>query len=162
MARQRLAAPLHRKRVQQIIAVMLPLYVASFGVAGQAVPARPFERISGCVLEPDEWADGDSFRVRLPDGRLETFRLYFVDTTESRSRGKRSDEQAAYFGLTREQAIDLGKEAKAFTARLLSKPFTIQTRWRQVFGPKRYYACVYAADGSDLAELLVKNGLARI
>jgi endonuclease YncB( thermonuclease family) len=52
------------------------------------------------VLEPDEWTDGDSFRVRLPDSRLETFRLYFVDTTESRSRGKRSDEQAAYFGLT--------------------------------------------------------------
>jgi hypothetical protein len=28
---------------------------------------------------PDEWTDGDSFRVRLPDGRLQTFRLYFVD-----------------------------------------------------------------------------------
>ena len=36
--------------------------------------------------------------MRLADGRLETFRLYFVDTTESRSHGKRSDEQAAYFG----------------------------------------------------------------
>ena len=59
------------------------------------------------MLEPDEWTDGDSFRVRLPDSRLETFRLYFVDTTESRSRGKRSDEQAAYFGLTRAQAIEL-------------------------------------------------------
>ena len=40
----------------------------------------------GCALEPDEWIDADSFRVRLPDSRLETFRLYFVDTTESRSR----------------------------------------------------------------------------
>jgi hypothetical protein len=53
--------------------------------------------------------------VRLPDGRIETFRLYFVDTTESRSRGKRSDKQAAYFGITREQAIELGKQAKTFT-----------------------------------------------
>jgi hypothetical protein len=44
-----------------------------------------------------EWTDGDSFRVRLRDGRLETFRLYFADTTKSRTRGKRSDEQAAYF-----------------------------------------------------------------
>ncbi len=26
---------------------------------------------------------GDSFRVRLPDGRLETFRLYYVDTITS-------------------------------------------------------------------------------
>jgi hypothetical protein len=56
-----------------------------------------------CVLEPDEWTDGDSFRVRLPDSRFETFRLYFVDTTESRSRGKRSDEQAAQFALTRKR-----------------------------------------------------------
>jgi endonuclease YncB( thermonuclease family) len=110
----------------------------------------------------DEWTDGDSFRVRLPDGRLETFRLYFVDTTESRSRGKRSDEQAAYFGLTRAEAVKLGEEAKAFTAAALQRPFTIQTRWHKVFGPTRYYACVFTADGNDLAELLVRNGLARI
>jgi endonuclease YncB( thermonuclease family) len=78
-------------------------------IAQKAPPAKPFERFDGCVLEPDEWTDGDSFRVRLPDSRLETFRLYFVDTTESRSRGKRSDEQAAYFGLAQAQAIQLGR-----------------------------------------------------
>lgn len=100
--------------------------------------------------------------LRLPDGRLETFRLYFVDTTEARSHGKRSDEQAAYFGLTRQAAIELGKDAKAFTARALGKPFTIQTRWRPVFGPTRYYAFVSTADGKDLAGLLVRYGLARI
>ncbi len=131
-------------------------------VAQHAPPAKPFERFEGCVLEPDEWTDGDSFRVRLPDGRLETFRLYFVDTTESRSRGKRSDDQAAYFGLTREGAIELGKVAKAFTAAALAKPFVIQTRWRAVFGPARYYAFVFTAAGDDLAELLVRDGLARI
>jgi hypothetical protein len=48
--------------------------------------------IDRCVLAPDEWSDGDSFRVRLLDGRLETFRLYFVETTESRVGGKRSDD----------------------------------------------------------------------
>ena len=37
-----------------------------------AAPAKPFERFDGCLVEPDEWTDGDSFRVRLPDGRLET------------------------------------------------------------------------------------------
>jgi len=56
--------------------------------AQKAPSAKPFERFDGCVLEPDKWTDGDSFRVRFPDGRLGTFRLYFVDTTESRSRGK--------------------------------------------------------------------------
>ena len=85
-----------------------------------------------------------------------------LDTTESRSSGKRSGEQGAYFGLTRVDAVKLGNEAKAFTAAALERPFTVQTRWRKVFGPTRYYACVFTADGDDLAELLVRNGLARI
>jgi endonuclease YncB( thermonuclease family) len=123
---------------------------------------KPFQRFDGCVLSPDEWTAGDNFRVRLPDGRLETFRLYLVDTTESRSRGKRSDEQAAYFGLTRANAIKLGEKAKAFTAAALQRPFTVQARWQRVFGPTRYYAVVVTAEDNDLAELLVRNGLARI
>ena len=136
--------------------------LSAVATAQKAPPAKPFERLDGCVLEPDEWTDGDSFRVRLPDSRLETFRLYFVDTTESRSRGKRSDEQAAYFGLTRAQAIELGRQAKIFTANAFAQPFTIYTRWRSVFGPTRYYAIVVTADGHDLNELLVSNGLARV
>src|SRR5919106_4709768 len=119
----------------------LLLLVGVVGTSAQRAPsAKPFERFDGCVLVPDEWTDGDSFRVRLPDGRLETFRLYFVDTTESRTRGKRSDEQAAYFGLTRAGAVKLGNQAKAFTAAALQRPFTIQTRWCKVFGPTR---CVH-------------------
>ena len=31
------------------------------------------------MLSTNEWTDGDSFPARLPDGRLETFRLYFVE-----------------------------------------------------------------------------------
>ncbi len=95
------------------------------------------------VSEPDEWTDGDSFRVRLPDGRLETFRLYYVDTTESRSRGKRSDEQAAYFGITHQQAVELGRRAQEFTARALARPFTIQTR---LAGRVRFLALVCSDD----------------
>ena len=142
-----------------VLLLLLPL-----SAAGRKAPAaKPFETIGGCVLEPDEWTDGDSFRVRLPpDGRLETFRLYFVDTTESRSRGKRSDQQAAYFGMTRAEAVELGREAKVFTAKTLSEPFTIHTRWRKTPDGKRFYAVVYTADGQDLIELLVWNGLACI
>ncbi len=93
---------------------------------------------------------------------MKTFRLYFLDTTESRSRGKRSVEQAAFFGLTREQANELGEQAKAFSANGLAKPFTIYTRWRGVFGDSRNYAVVFTNEGKDLAELLVRAGLARI
>jgi len=92
--------------------LIVVICLSAAAIAQKAPPSKPFERFDGCVLEPDEWTDGDSFRVRLPDSRLETFRLYFVDTTESRSRGKRSDEQATYFGLTRAQAIELGRQAK--------------------------------------------------
>ena len=140
----------------------LVLGIHGIVVAQTAPQAKPFERFEGCVLEPDEWTDGDSFRVRLPDGRLETFRLYFVDTTESRLHSSRSDEQAAYFGITKPEAVQLGERAKDFSAAALAKPFTIYTRWRPVFGPSRYYAIVLTADGRDLNELLVRAGLARI
>jgi len=150
----------HRKRLGVALALAALLQAAA--VARGAPLAKPFERFDGGRIEPDEWTDGDSFRVRLLDGRLETFRLYFVDTTESRSRGNRSDKQAAYFGITHQQAVELGKVTKDFTARALSKPFTIYTRWRGVFGDSRHYAVVVTADRCDLIELLVSGGLARI
>ena len=94
-----------RIHIQRSISpLLIVLCLSAAAIAQKAPPSKPFERFDRCVLEPDEWTDGDSFRVRLPDGRLQTFRLYFVDTTESRSSGKRSDEQAAYFGLTRAHA----------------------------------------------------------
>ena len=84
--------------IRRHLPVILALLALSVPLLARAAPhARPFERFDGCRVEPDEWTDGDSFRVRLRDGRLETFRLYFVDTTESRSRGQRSDDQAARF-----------------------------------------------------------------
>jgi endonuclease YncB( thermonuclease family) len=70
---------------QYFIAILLACFGVATASAQKAPAAKPFERFNDCRLEPDEWTDGDSFRVRLPDGRLETFRLYFVDTTESRS-----------------------------------------------------------------------------
>ena len=63
------------------------------------------------------------------------------------------------------QCIEVGKEASEFTRRALAKPFTIYTRWRRALGRSanwRYYAIIVTADGHDLDELLVSNGLARI
>ena len=67
----------------------------------------------------------------MPDGRLETFRLYFVDPTESRSRGERSDQQAAYFGLTRagHRPWERGRDTFALTRysrRLNQDVFVVQ------------------------------------
>jgi hypothetical protein len=38
--------------------------LSAAAIAQKAPPSKPFERFDGCVLEPDEWTDGDSFRVR--------------------------------------------------------------------------------------------------
>ncbi len=146
----------------RLIALFLIIVALPSASAQRAPAAKPFERFDGCLMAPDKWTDGDSFRVRLPDGRFETFRLYFVDTTESRSHSTRSVEQAAYFSITKEAAVALGEVAKVFTARALEKPFTVQTRWRPVFDRTRHYAIVSTAEGDDLASLLVRNGLARI
>src|SRR5690606_41234380 len=57
-----------------------------------------FERFEGCQLVDHRQNDGDSFRVRLPNGRVEQFRLYFVDAPESDFRtykGGRSEEHTS-------------------------------------------------------------------
>jgi endonuclease YncB( thermonuclease family) len=102
----------------------------------------------------------------LPDSKEVIFRLYFVDTPEEeRVYADRITEQAAYFGISPNTAMEVGHEASEFTKRALAKPFTIQTRWRRALGRSaiwRYYAIVVTADGHDLNELVVSAGLARI
>ena len=128
----------------------------------KAPKSKPFESVRGCVLVPDRSNDADSFKIRLPDGREEIVRLYFVDAPESETAYRdRLDEQGAYFGITRQEAAQLGKEASAFTAKALAEPFTVQTRRRKLFG-YRMLSMITTSTGDDLGELLVKNGMARI
>lgn len=129
----------------------------------RAPAANAFESIAGCALAPDKATnDGDSFRVRFPNGRLDVVRLYFVDAPESKTAYRdRLAEQAAYFGITRQQAVRVGDEAAEFTAKALEQPFTIHTRWKSLFG-KRWLVMITTASGDDLGELLVRNGFARI
>jgi len=59
----------------------------------------------------------------------------------------------------------VGHQASAFTKKVLSKPFTVQTRWHKALGRSnqpRWYSQIITADGEDLADELVRNGLARI
>ena len=76
----------------------------------------------------------------------------------------RTKAQAAYFGITEDQAVEVGKMAKEFTKEALKDGFSVRTRWQGVFGGERSmrkYGIVSTGQG-DLAELLVSNGLARI
>jgi hypothetical protein len=77
-----------------------------------APPAQPFQRLDGCVYKSQRWNDGDSFHVLLRDQKEVIFRLYFVDTPEEeRVYGGRFAEQAAYFGISADAALEVGHEA---------------------------------------------------
>ena len=61
------------------------------------------QTFSGCTLVEAEWADGDSFPVRLPDGRQVTSRLYGADCIEwhvnDETLARRLRAQRRYFGI---------------------------------------------------------------
>jgi competence ComEA-like helix-hairpin-helix protein len=108
--------------------------------------------------------DGDSFHVSV-QGKEYIFRLYFVDAPETTSEFRdRVEEQADYFGVTVDQVLKLGEQAKAYTREKLSGPFLVRTCWEDAMGRsrmQRFYAFVQTNNG-DLGEQLIENGLARI
>lgn len=147
--------------------------------AGQ--PAKPpgktgaYEIYQGCTLVEARNNDGDSFLIKLPDGKKNEFRLYFVDTPESAFKSyaggdnnhQRIREQAADLGgISPEQAVEIGKKGKAFTLGLLaSRPFDIRTRWDSPFNDNRFHAFIevkYEGKSRWLHEILVEKGFARI
>ena len=128
------------------------------------------KKIANCQLIPTDWADGDSFSVRLPDGKEQTIRLYGADCIEIHVQGddsnaRRLRDQRRYFGIGDILiAKSMGEAAKAATFEKLAQPFTIHTSFADGRGDERFsrvYAFVETADGTDLAEWLVSQGLAR-
>jgi len=133
------------------------------------------QSLPGCTLVPTDWADGDSFRVRLPDGSEQTVRIYGADCLEwhvnDQSDARRLRAQRRYFGIaggTTEESIakarGFGEEAAKRTQGLLAKPFTLVTSFADGRGDARYqriYGFVTTAEGEDLAAVLVREGLAR-
>ena len=61
----------------------------------------------------------------------QVFRLYFVDAPESDTRfPDRKAEQPAYFGISADESVAFGKEAKEFVRSVLSgKKIIVHTRW---------------------------------
>lgn len=151
---------------------MTPLLLTVAGFA-----AQPLVELRGCKLNPAEWADGDSFEIQAADGSTHTIRLYGADCIEwhvsDKSDASRLAAQRRYFGIEEfggspkasiEAAKATGKSAAEETARALSRPFTVHTSFADARGDgkhKRIYGFVTNADGEDLAERLVRLGLAR-
>lgn len=149
--------------------------VENHAPASHAQSAGAYETHSHCSLVEARNNDGDSFVLRLPGGRQAEFRLYFVDAPESAFKSypgghtnhERIRQQAADLGgITSQQAVETGRQAKAFTLGLLERgPVTIFTRWDSPFHDGRYHAFVRISGSGTtrwLHELLVERGLARI
>ena len=134
------------------------------------VSAKEWTTLENCRLIPNEFNDGDSFHAEH-DGKEFIFRLYFVDCPEAEdSFPERVQEQAQYFGISPERAIEIGKYAKSVTAQVLSDGFKVVTRFQDALGRSklpRFYAFVFV-DGqdpnvpADLNAILISNGLARL
>ena len=134
-------------------------------------------RFENVELLPADWADGDSFPVRFPDGEERTLRLYGADCIEwhigDESDARRLRAQRRYFGITDAGgstsasiglATGFGRQAADVTRELLARPFVVHTAFADARGDGRYkriYAFVTTADGQDLAQELVSRGLAR-
>jgi DNA uptake protein ComE-like DNA-binding protein len=156
--------------MKKALALSLFLLAAVTLRADEALQTFP-----GCTLVEAEWADGDSFPVKLPDGRQITTRLYGVDCIEwhvnDESLARRLRAQRRYFGIadtdaasSMKTARNFGKQAALRTRELLAKPFTVHTAFAGARGngeKERAYAFVTTAEGKDLATVLVDEGLAR-
>ncbi len=144
---------------------LLRLSLVLVFVAQGAEAAKAWRTKEDCTLIENEANDGDSFHVRV-NKRHYIFRLLFVDTPESDDGlPERVKEQAAYFGISPEDAVKVGKEAVKFSREFLSKPFTVYTQFDDAMGRSakdRDYAIITGADGRDLGVALVEAGLARI
>lgn len=155
----------------KLFAILTSLILAS------RLAASTLEKIENCTLIPTPWADGDSFQIKTPAKKTYTIRLYGADCLEwhltDASDERRLRAQRRYFGITTAAATaresidlakDFGKQAGEEIPHLLKSPFTIHTAFRDAMGDgkhPRIYAFVTCADGTDLASLLVRQGLAR-
>jgi len=148
--------------MKRFVALLLLCFVGS----ASAQDLQKFER---CQLVEAGWADGDSFPVKLPDGKELVLRLYYVDcnevAAETETDQRRVRDQSSYFGIDDHQiTLESGRRAADEVKKLLAKPFTVHTAFASAPGRSakpRTYGFVTLSDGRDLGEVLVGEGLAR-
>lgn len=126
--------------------------------------AGSWQVFSNATLISNPYNDGDSFHVKV--GRKEyVFRLYFVDTPETdKSVPGRVEEQAKYWGIEPDDALQWAKRATRFSRKALKDPFTVYTKMEDARGRghlPRHFAMVRVGE-RYLSEALVAEGLARI
>lgn len=170
LAKRLLANPSVSKNSERVPPSALLLFLALAALVARAAEPAALIEIAPCRFQDEPWADGDSFPVLKPDGSPITIRLYGVDCVETHVAGDESNarrlrDQRRFFGVEDiEAAQQFGFAAKEKTRELLARPFQVHTAFADGRGDPQYqrvYAFVTLWDGSDLAETLVRMGLAR-
>jgi len=131
--------------------------------------AQDWQRIPGARLIETDFADGDSFMVKM-NGQKEVVRLYYVDAPEtitgSETDNRRLREQARHFGIERPgDLLAIGRLATMHVKQRLQEPFTVHTVGASALGRSRQariYVLIETHDGKDLGAELVSLGLARV
>ena len=107
--------------------------------------------------------DGDTLRVAFPDGSQETVRIVGVDTPEVTPGGNDPD---SFSGVTDPWFLSAwGEEASATLRREVEGREVSVTTDRSAGERDRYgrlLAYLHATDGTDIGELLLSRGLARV
>lgn len=159
----------------RFFSLVIALVAACLSIAFGA--DQPLTILRACQMVPTEWADGDSFQIETSDGKRHTIRLYGADCIEwhvsDESDARRLRAQRRYFGIAEwggspqasiQAAKDLGEAAAREVSAALKQAFTVHTIFADARGDgkhPRIYAFVTTSAGEDLAERLVRMGLAR-
>jgi endonuclease YncB( thermonuclease family) len=145
---------------QSLIITLLLCVIAGASYAGES---KPWVTLTNCEYVAAKYNDGDSFRVRSGTNEF-TVRLYYVDAPETTmSYPERVHQQSEHYGITMDETLKVGAQAKERVQELLREPFIVRTRWASAAGrgrETRYYGFVEVG-GKSLAEVLVSDGLAQ-
>jgi len=132
-------------------------------VASYARESKPWVTLTNCEYVAAKYNDGDSFRVRSGTNEF-TLRLYYVDAPETTMTYPIEwQQQSEHYGITMDETLRVGAQAKERVQELLREPFIVRTHWASAAGrgrETRYYGFVEVG-GKSLAEVLVSEGLAQ-
>lgn len=142
------------------------IFLVLLALATSQAVASEWVRLDGVLFDRKNFADGDSFHAKH-QGKEHIFRLYWIDTPEPKLMGltERTTQQARYFRIRKFELYEVAEAASTFSRTALRQPFTVWTKWQDARGQSelpRFYAVVRLGNGEDLAEALVRHGLARI
>ena len=127
--------------------------------------SRRWDTMKGCRLTDVPFTDGDALNVKWEREEF-VFRLHHVDTPDADERfPNRNTVHTRYFGITPAQASEVGRDAVKFIRKTLPREFMARAVAQTSVGASNQpirYGTITTADGRDLAELLVRNGLAMV